>query len=356
MTIRLLVMGAGAVGGYVGGHLSRLGHDVTLVDFWHDNVERIRSEGLEISGDSPADSIVVRPKTLHFHEVSGLARQTPFDVVFLSMKSYDTDWATTMIRPYLAPDGFIVSLQNCINEERIAGIVGWGRTIGCIASRISVELHAPGRVRRKTDKRDADNVVFRVGEVHGRVTARANMIAEMLGGIDKSKVRTNLWGERWSKLCRNAMGGGLAALSGLTGRQLNGIETARRIQIRLGAEGVRIGQALGFSLEKIGQIEPALLARAFDIDDAAAEVDRILSEDATSDRKGNGGSGHRPSLGQDIAKGRRTEIEYMNGYIAQKGRDIGLPAPTHELVTKLVKQIERGDMKAEAANIAAFFD
>ena len=64
------------------------------------------------------------------------------------MKSYDTEWATHLIAPYLSETGYVVSLQNCINEERIAAIVGWGRTVGLIAATISVDLHEAGRIRR----------------------------------------------------------------------------------------------------------------------------------------------------------------------------------------------------------------
>ncbi len=353
MSGRIVVVGAGAVGSYVGGHLARLGHDVTLIDPWHDHVERMRSDGLQIADGSEADTAVVRPAAIHIHEVSALHLQAPIDVAFVSVKSYDTEWATTMIRPYLAPAGFVVSLQNCINEECIAGLVGWGRTLGCIPARLSVELSGPGQVRRKSQKGGSDGAVFRVGEVHGRITNRARMLADMLSGIDKSKVTTNLWGERWSKLCRNSMTGSLCALTGLTARQVHAIERARRIEIRLGAEGVRIGQALGFSLERVGRIEPDLLSRALDDAEAAEAVDHILREEAGVGAGVGGKSGHRPSLGQDIARRRRTEIEYMNGTIARKGREVGLTAPTHERVAELVGQIERGKRKADAANLEA---
>ena len=108
----------------------------------------MKAHGIEISGVTEAERCTVPVRALHLCELESLAREAPFDVVFVCTKSYDTAWATTMIAPFLAPDGFVVSLQNCINEETIAGIVGWGRTVGCIASVISVELHAPGHVRR----------------------------------------------------------------------------------------------------------------------------------------------------------------------------------------------------------------
>jgi 2-dehydropantoate 2-reductase len=169
---------------------------VTLIDFWHEHIEAIRKNGLELSGMTEEERQVSHPKTMHMHEVASLAKQAPVDIAFMCMKSYDTEWATQLIKPYLAPGGYVVSLQNCINEERIADIVGWGRTLGCIASRISVELFEPGKVRRQAPKGAASHTVFRVGEVHGRATERAKRVVELLGVVDGSKVTSNLWGER----------------------------------------------------------------------------------------------------------------------------------------------------------------
>ena len=72
-------------------------------------------------------------RALHVTDAQQLAKEKPVDIAFVCMKSYDTAWAAMLIRQYLAPDGFVVSLQNCMNEETIAGVVGWGKTLGCIA-------------------------------------------------------------------------------------------------------------------------------------------------------------------------------------------------------------------------------
>ena len=130
------------------------------------------------------------------------------------MKSYDTAWATMLIRQYLAPDGYVVSLQNCMNEETIAGVVGWGKTLGCIASSITVNLPEPGHVHRGAAKHGAAHTVFRAGEVHGRITPRAEEICRLVAYADSAKVTGNLWGERWSKLVANAMQNGLSACTG----------------------------------------------------------------------------------------------------------------------------------------------
>src|SRR5262249_29101703 len=85
-------------------------------------------------------------------------------------------WILPATKQYLAPNGYVVSLQNCVNEETIAGIVGWGKTLGSIVSSITVELHAPGQVRRAAGKSGPHHTVFRVGEVHGRITDRAKEV------------------------------------------------------------------------------------------------------------------------------------------------------------------------------------
>ena len=139
---RIVIVGAGAVGAYVGGYLARAGEDVTLIDPWPEHVERMRTHGLSLSGMSEEECFTTPVATMHITEVQQLARGDGVDIAFVCVKSYDTEWATMLIRDYLAPGGFVVSLQNCMNEERIAAIVGWSRTVGCIASQIAVELVA----------------------------------------------------------------------------------------------------------------------------------------------------------------------------------------------------------------------
>jgi 2-dehydropantoate 2-reductase len=345
----IVMIGAGAVGSYVGGHLAEAGANVTLLDQWHDNIEAIRAHGLHVSGMTSEEERIIRPATMHLNEAASLANRAPVDIAIVSVKSYDTEWATTLIRPYLAPAGFVVSLQNCINEERIAAVVGWGRTVGCIASRISVELYEPGKVRRQSPKGRAGHHVFRVGEVHGRVTERAAALAELLGKVDSAVVTTNLWGERWSKLAHNAMRNGLSAVTGVLGRDIDQDVEMRRLTIRLGAEAVRVGRALGYDIEPVGKLDPGKLQAAGEGDAAAlAGIEALLLEEGA---KGTRGALQRPSTGQDIVKGRRTEIDFINGYVANKGDEIGVPAPLNRALTRLVKRIERGELAPARDNI-----
>ena len=141
---RIVVVGAGAIGGIVGGYMTRAGHDVTLIDPWPEHVETMRTQGLHLLGMTPQEEHTIKVNAIHLTEVQRFCKERPVDIAFICVKSYDTEWATHLIKPYLAPDGYCVSLQNCINEERIAAIVGWGKTLGSIASLIAAELYAPG--------------------------------------------------------------------------------------------------------------------------------------------------------------------------------------------------------------------
>ena len=345
MNRKIAFVGAGALGGYVGGWFAHLGLDVTLIDPWPEHVETIRARGLELDGVTPEEKITVKAaKTLHLTELQSCARH-PFDIAFISMKSYDTAWATALIRQYLAPEGYVVSLQNCLNEETIAGIVGWGRTVGVVASLISVDLHEKGRIRRTIAKGGDKHTVFRVGEPHGRVTQRVEELVSWFARIDSAKATTNLWGERWSKLVQNGMGNGVSAATGLTSGDCARNAAIRRFQIRLAGEGIRVGQALGYKMEKVRGLEPERLALANEGDAAAmAEVETALAPKAGAGSHNPRANIQRPSMAQDILQGRRTEIDAMNGFIARKGAECGVPAPSHAKLTEIVTRVERGEL------------
>jgi 2-dehydropantoate 2-reductase len=350
MAKRIAVVGAGALGGYVGGYLAHHGEDVTLIDMWPENIEAIRARGLELDGVTPAEKFTVtKAKTMHLTEVQSLSKQKPIDIAFVAVKSYDTEWATMLIKPYLAPDGYVVSLQNCSNEEKIAGVVGWGKTLGVVASVISVEMFDAARIRRTVAKGGDKHTVFRIGEVHGIVTKRVEELVKMFSVIDSVKGTTNLWGERWSKLAQYGMRNGVSAVTGLTSPQCDQNPAVRRFAIKLGGEAVRVAQALGYQLENLGKLKPDMLALAAEGNgDALAEIEDLMTTRAPVNPRGDI---QRPSMAQDIAKGRRTEIDFMNGFIVDKGKMLGVATPSHEKLVGLVRRLERGEIAASPSHL-----
>ena len=349
MKKRIVVVGAGAVGGYIAAHLARGGHDVTAVDPWPEHVETIRRQGLDISGMTDAEHFIQPLRILHLTDLQQIAKQAPVHIAILSVKSYDTVWATAMIAPYLSEQGYVVSAQNSINEDAIASVVGFGRTVGCmVGNNYAVDLYEPGRIRRTMPK-GGTYAALQVGEVHGRITPRLRELSEILTSVDLCETTSNLWGVRWSKLVVNGMRNGVSAATGLGGNERDGHDRIRRVVIKLAGEAVRVGQGLGLVLEKIAGLEPNLYAGAAEGDAAAlAKVEAAMIEGTKGTARSNL---QRPSMAQDMAKGRRTEIDQMNGLIAARGRSIGRNAPTHEGLAEVVKRVERGDIPAKPENL-----
>jgi 2-dehydropantoate 2-reductase len=343
----IVFIGAGAVGGYVGGHLTRAGEDVTLVDPWPEHVEAMRSNGLHLSGSQGEH--LVRVNAVHICDVQGFMRK-PVDIAVICTKSYDTEWAAMMIRPYIAPRGYVVSMQNGINEERIARAVGWGRTVGTTVSTISVNAYEPGRIKRYQEPGSAtQHNVFRVGEVHGLVTERVTELARIFNAVDRAAVTENLWGERWTKLSANTITHGLLGATGLDNTH---VYVARgkvhRLGVKLGGEAVAVGRALGLRIGTILGISPDDWYDAGIAQDASA-LERVqkgltawmatLLEPSHS------------SVGRDVMRGRRSEIDFTNGLVAEKAIEAGVPAPTHAAVTDLVRRIDRGELKPDPSNV-----
>ena len=342
----IVIVGAGAVGGYTGAHMARAGETVTFIDPWPEHIEEIKRNGLRITHHQGEEPFTVRARALHVTETQQVSKEAPFDIAFICMKSYDTAWAARLIRQYLSSAAYVVSLQNCMNEAAIAEVFGWGRVLGCIASNISVSLTEPGHVHRGGLKGGAAHTVYRTGEVHGGITSRANEVCRLVSTADSAKVTDNLWGERWSKLVTNAMGNGVSACTGLSGTQMAQDETVRRFQARLAAEAIRIGQALGYRLEEINHLPPDVVAGAGEgkPEDLARYEERLRTQP-------RGSATQRPSMGQDIMKGRRTEIEFLNGFVVREGERAGLPARANERLVDLVMKVERGELQPDPRHI-----
>ncbi len=337
---RIGIMGAGAVGSYVGAFLAREGQDVTLVDMWPEHVEAVRKQGLRASGSQ--GDFTVSAKAMHLTDAQGI--QEPFDYAIISVKSYDTEWATHFIKRYVKPDGFFISLQNCWNDPVIGSIVGSDREVGCVASHIEVALWEPGHViRGGSVGRDSGHHVFRIGEQDGRITPRVERVAQLLNTIDGAYATDNLWGERWAKLSQNCMGNGISAVSGLGSQEMAQDPRCRLIRIHLAKEAAMVGLTQGLDVVDINS-KPASLWAEADRGDVFEELDDYM-------RAQGGRVNWLASMAQDVKKGRRSEIDQMNGFVSQKGREAAVPTPFNDAITDAMRGIDDGSLKPDPSNV-----
>ncbi len=340
MADRIAIMGPGAVGSYVGAFLVQSGEDVTFIDMWPEHVETMRKQGLRASNS--AGEFTVPVKAMHLTDAQGITEL--FDYAFITVKSYDTEWATHFIKRYVKPEGFFISLQNCWNDPLIGSIVGNDRELGCIASHIEVALWEPGHVNRGGEPgRDHGHTVFRVGELNGQASARAEMIAQKLDVIDAAYSTDNLSGERWAKLCQNGMGNGISAMSTLGSQDMADNADCRRIRINLAKEGAQVGLAQGLKIVDIGG-KPADFWAGANKGDVFEELDDYMASRG-------GPVNWLASMAQDVHKGRHSEIDFMNGLICQKGREFGVPTPYNDAIVDAMHGIDDGSIKPDASNV-----
>ena len=252
-----------------------------------------------------------------------------------------------MIRQYLAPTGYVVSLQNCMNEATIAEIVGWGKVLGCIASNISVGLVEPGHIHRGGLKGGAAHTVYRCGEVTGRITERAQEVLRLVSLADSAKATDNLWGERWSKLVTNSMANGC-----LGGDRAVRARRWRRTRRYGGSRRGSAARRSASARRSATSSKRSTICRPKSSPRPARAIREALGryEDRLATQR-RGSAEQRPSMGQDMAKGRRTEIEFLNGFVVREGEKVGLPARANERLVEIVKKVERGELKQDPRNI-----
>ena len=340
MSKRIAILGVGAAGSYIGAFLTREGHDVTLIDMWGEHVEAMRQNGLKVTGTQGDFTVPVNA----FHLSDAMQMRARFDIAFIAVKSYDTEWAAHFIKRLLAPDGVVVDSQNCMNDQLIASIVGYDREVGCVMSGITVALWEPGHVTRGgRPGRERSHDVFRVGELHGRVTPRVEEIVEMLSCIDGARATTNIWGERWSKLTTNSSGNPVGAMTGLGGNGVASDPEARTIQIHICKESCQVALAQNYQVEPIRGVAAETFARADD--------GQVFEELDAKFQPSGGGADWKSSMGQDVEKGRRTEVKFMNGYISEQGRRAGVATPVNDAIVQVVTEIDSGDRQPGPENV-----
>ena len=333
MERRIAVLGAGAIGSSVGADLTKAGYDLTIIDQWPDHVEAMKANGLRITA---ADTELQTPvRACHLCE---LASTNPeFDIVFLAVKSYDSRWMAELIKPYLKPDGVLVGMQNSMNDDSNASIVGQERTMGCVVD-LSGEIFTPGLVHRNSKR---DGTWFAVGKLDGSISPRVREIESVLRNVGKVEITQNIYGAKWTKLAVNSMTMGPFGLLGLKAAEAAQLPGMFEISVRCGKESLAVGTALGY------RMEPIFGLRA---DEFAGTSDENLTTTRNALMR-HVGSNSRTAPIHDHIKGRKSEMEFITGLVTKKGREFGIPTPCNDAVIEIDRQINKGEIKMDRANL-----
>jgi 2-dehydropantoate 2-reductase len=322
----VLCVGAGAVGGTVAARLARHGADITVLDTDEEHVRLLRDPGLIVGGLESGE-----PTPLD--ATSNAESVHAADVVLLSVRSQSTDAALASIAPALGHTTDVVSLQNGLNEDRIASVVGAGRTIGCVVG-IGATWIEPGHIELNAE---GD---LTIGRLDGSSDGRLEAVAELLHGAFPTKISANVRGDLWAKMLVNSMTV-LGALGGMLTGELLLTPERRRIIADVVAEGVRVARSEGVNLPDVfGLVPPGLV----DHDRWHEVMQRVLA------RVGEAYGAIKSVTWRDFELGRPTEIDAVTGEIVRRGERNGIPVPLSSAVYAMLHQIETGARKPDPAN------
>ena len=321
---RVAFLGTGAQGASIAADFAAAGVDVTFIDQWPAHVEAIREKGITVN--LPTRTFNVKVNALHLSQVAEIKKA--FDIVFLVVKAYDTKWATELIKPVLAPDGFVVGLQNGMTHEDIATIVGRERTIGAVIE-IASNMWVPGVTNRQND---VDESWFALGALDPKQQHRVEDVAKILRHSGRVEVMEDIRSAKWMKLVVNAAELIPSAIINLP------LNDAARFPGMLEVMRLAGYEAMHAALEDGAKIIPIIGMPPVTTNHPERYVDKIFEEVLTIFSKPD----TLVTSLQDWRKGRRAEVQEVNGWVVDMMKAHGKPAPMNQRVIDMAFEIESG--------------
>lgn len=301
--MRIVVLGAGALGSLYGGRLHGQGAEVVLVDVWREHVEAINRNGLRIDG--PEETKVVHVPACLPQQVHGKA-----DLVMIFTKTFHTQEALEGIKTCLDDHTMLMTLQNGLgNAERLLKYVGPHRIIVGTTSFPS-DLMAPGHIR---SAQKGYTYIMRLDRQRSETLSHIGRLLDQAGF--NCTVMEDVFPYIWEKVAFNSALNSLAAVTRLTVGELGSNEHSKRLAQKVCAEVLGVAEKKGVAVSR-------------------ERVQAMLEEAFRQHRD------HQPSMLQDILSGRRTEIEAINGAVLKEAHQLGLEVPFTECLYRLVKTIE----------------
>jgi 2-dehydropantoate 2-reductase len=330
---RIAVVGTGANGASIGADLVNAGYDVTFVEQWPAHVEAMRADGLRV--ELPGEVETTQVHAMHLCDVATL--RTPFDLVLVLVKAYDTRWACELIKPLVAPDGLVVGLQNGMTVDTIADVMGPSRTLGAVIE-VSSNMFVPGVVNRQSPKARS---WFALGGNDADAHARAADVAEVLGHAGRVEVSDDIRASKWMKLVVNAAELVPSAILDLPLSEAVALPGMRDFMAEAGREALRTAIAVGITPRPIFGMADAR------IDDPDRYVDQLFDEVLHHFTLPE----TRTTVLQDWMKGRRSEVDQINGLVVDEQARLGGAAPANAVTVRLAHLVEDGGLEAHARNL-----
>jgi 2-dehydropantoate 2-reductase len=317
MAMKIVILGAGALGSLFGAHLARAGEDVTLIAR-EARAKAIQEHGVSITG--LADLTVPVPVTSCPQELQQA------DALLVTVKTYDMETALEGVAHLRV--GSVLSVQNgLLKDEQLARRFGWEKTLGA-AAHISAELLPTGTVRFTA------NEWFSIGELPEGTSSR---VEALVAALARAGIRAEASGQiasvEWTKYVVNISWMALSALSRMETYRIFKHPDLASMAATLTREVAHLPVKLGIPLLDKGAFSAKTLSEGL-FDEAARNFQQVGAQ-----MEAQGATAHKVSILQDLERGRRLEYDAMFGYAVRKGAELGVSLPTVEVCYRLIKGV-----------------
>ncbi len=330
--LKIAVVGAGAIGGVTAALMTKAGWDPILVCKHADTLAQVTSPGLVVTRLGETHTVPVRGVLT----IAELPRD--LDIVFHATKANDCVAVARELLPYLHEASIVVSMQNGISEDALAGVLGRERVAGCVEN-LAVTLKGPGEIDVTSEG------AFILGHIDHKQDERIKLIQPMLDAVQPTRISDNIMGELYAKLMFNACINALTAINGVSLGKLLAVRKIRSVFIALMQETLSVADAVGIRLAPApGGLNLRKLLTGGHLWD---QFKRHLILCIVGIKHGR----IRPSTLQSLERGRPTEIDYLNGYICDRAAEHSIPVPVNQAVVTMVKEIEAGKRPMTMANM-----
>lgn len=329
--MRTLIVGIGALGGTIATRAVSAGMPVWLATRGAESARRLRSSGLRVSGvGGPATA-----SSIHASAVEDYAADR-FDLILLATKAHDALEIAPFLSSLLTSGGTLLAIQNGGVSQLLSDRLRGGVVLGGL-SNLGATMFEPGLY----EQRNAGHLL--IGEIAGGFSERVAKVARALSGAVETRVTANLRGAVWAKLLLNCSVTTIGAIAAQTMRQYMTSSAGREVFRRTYDEALSVALANGTRPERmiVEPIPPGWQGTSAPGIQPDTWIGQIIA--AYGDLK--------PSMLQDFERHRRTEIDFLNGYVAQLGRQIGIPTAMNAAITDLVQRIEQGQTKPHPARM-----
>ena len=332
-SVNIAVVGAGAIGAATAAFLAKAGWNTEIVCKHQEIADLAQSPGLHVFGVKGEHYVPVRA-VKDIKDLTG-----PKEVVLLATKATDCLEAAKDLLPVLSPNSIVVSLQNGICEDALAGVVGRERMVGCVVG-WGATMHGPAQIEVTSPGE------FVIGNIDHRADQRLPLVQEMLSAVVPTRISNNIMGELYSKLIINSCINSLGVITGMNLGKLLAERKIRKVFTALMQEAMAVAAAMGIKVEPAGGGKLDYY-RFLDGSSFTSNLKRNLLIRIIGFKYRR----IRSSSLQSLERGRRTEIDYLNGYICDRGREHSVPTPINDAVVSMIRQIEAGTRKISLDNL-----